>query len=79
MQIREFHATCAQLERERSNLIRRATNAEQQLETLQTTLAYHLARYQREIIRLRGQTGEGGSGRNQSMSQSPSCAPGSRS
>ena len=35
--------------------MRRATNAEQQLETLQATLAKQLGRYQQEIMRLRTQ------------------------
>lgn len=62
LQVREFHQTCAQLESERSNLMRRATNAEQQLDTLQGELSGQLARYQKEIRRLSltlGQMGQG--------------------
>jgi hypothetical protein len=75
MQIREFHVTCAQLERERSNLMRRATNAEQQLETLEAKLAANLLKYQKELVRLQAQVNEAGGNKSGRSSRSDSRPP----
>ena len=61
LKIREYHVQCEQLEHERSNFMRRATNAEEQLETLSATLGQNLARYQTEIKRLRAAQRSGAS------------------
>lgn len=55
MQIKNFHITCAELERERTNWMRRATAAEMQLDTLQETLGDNLAKYQRSLLKIRKQ------------------------
>ena len=55
LQIKNFHITCAELERERSNWMRRATAAEMQLETLQVALGDNLAKYQASMLKLRKQ------------------------
>ena len=55
LQLRELEAYQAQLERERSELTRRATYAEEQLKAMQQYVDTHLGKYQKEIMRLRGQ------------------------
>ncbi|XP_061456072.1 coiled-coil domain-containing protein 78 [Rhineura floridana] len=53
-QLREFtHATQEALEKERSQLLTRATVAEEQVAELQEYLDKHLVRYKQEILRLR--------------------------
>ncbi|XP_047637000.1 coiled-coil domain-containing protein 78 isoform X2 [Phacochoerus africanus] len=59
------HGTQAELERERAQLLVRATMAEEQLSELQEYVDQHLGRYTQEILRLRklvgpGDTGKGG-------------------
>ena len=53
LQLRDYSISCSQLEQERSRLMRRATGAEQQLETMQDAMSDHLTRYQKEILRLK--------------------------
>ena len=55
--MRELEAYQAQLERERSELKRRALNAEEQLVAMQSYVDENLGKYQREIVRLRGPGG----------------------
>ncbi|RXN01677.1 Coiled-coil domain-containing protein 78 [Acipenser ruthenus] len=53
-QLREFtHSTQEDLERERAQLITRATVAEEQVLELQDYVDKHLARYKQEVVRLR--------------------------
>ncbi|XP_025840500.2 coiled-coil domain-containing protein 78 isoform X4 [Vulpes vulpes] len=51
------HGTQAELERERAQLLVRATMAEEQLSELQEYVDQHLGRYKQEILRLRKLTG----------------------
>jgi len=53
VQVRQLTFTQAELERERSELKRRSTSAEQQLEEMQSYLASNISKYQKEILRLR--------------------------
>jgi hypothetical protein len=53
LQLRDYSISCSQLEQERSRLMRRATGAEQQLESMQDAMSDHLTRYQKEILRLK--------------------------
>ena len=52
VQISELEAHQAQLERERSQLMRRTASAEAQLQEMQEFVDTNLAKYQAEILRL---------------------------
>nr|KAF6272035.1 coiled-coil domain containing 78 [Myotis myotis] len=54
-----YHSTQAKLERERAELLVRATMAEAQLSELQEYVDQHLGRYKQEILRLRKLVGPG--------------------
>ncbi|XP_054570194.1 coiled-coil domain-containing protein 78 [Eptesicus fuscus] len=54
-----YHGTQAKLERERAQLLVRATMAEAQLSELQEYVDQHLGRYKQEILRLRKLVGPG--------------------
>ncbi|XP_020942552.1 coiled-coil domain-containing protein 78 isoform X3 [Sus scrofa] len=58
-----FHSTQAELERERAQLLVRATMAEEQLSDLQEYVDQHLGRYTQEILRLRKLVGPGDPGK----------------
>ena len=53
LQIRELESYQSQLERERSELARKAATAEAQLKAMQEYVDTNLGRYQKEIVRLR--------------------------
>lgn len=58
--LQEFaRGTQAELERERAQLLVRATMAEEQLSELQEYVDQHLGRYKQEILRLRKLVGTG--------------------
>uniref|UniRef100_A0A7S3AJ07 Uncharacterized protein n=1 Tax=Haptolina ericina TaxID=156174 RepID=A0A7S3AJ07_9EUKA len=57
LRLREMNSTLGQLEAERSSLVRRATGAEEQLSELQAAMARNMAKYQKEILRLRQPNG----------------------
>ena len=59
LQVRELVASQALLERERSQLVQRATHSEEQLAEIQKYLSTNIGRYQKEILRLRDQLGKG--------------------
>ena len=59
MRLREMDALFGQLEAERSSLARRAAGAEEQLSQLQGAMTQNLARYQKEILRLRSEKQRG--------------------
>ncbi|KAF6123476.1 coiled-coil domain containing 78 [Phyllostomus discolor] len=54
-----YRDTQAELERERAQLLVRATKAEEQLSELQEYVDQHLGRYKKEILRLRKMVGSG--------------------
>ncbi|XP_045705074.1 coiled-coil domain-containing protein 78 [Phyllostomus hastatus] len=54
-----YRGTQAELERERAQLLVRATKAEEQLSELQEYVDQHLGRYKKEILRLRKMVGSG--------------------
>lgn len=56
--VREMDGLCGVLEAERSSFARRASGAEAQLQELQSAMAANMARYQKEILRLRALTGK---------------------
>nr|KAF6294753.1 coiled-coil domain containing 78 [Pipistrellus kuhlii] len=70
-----YHDTQAKLERERAELLVRATKAEAQLSELQEYVDQHLGRYKQEILRLRKLVDPGGPHLHPSLSaQGPAAA-----
>ena len=57
LRARETESLCQQLEAERSTYLRRATDAETQLAELNREMTNMMARYQKEIVRLRQAAG----------------------
>ena len=60
VQVRELTRLQGDLERERSELARRAAYAEAQLAEIQQYLGTNIGKYQREILRLRHSLGQAG-------------------